>query len=439
MSNVRRAVVSFAAAGLVLGARVSAQRPPLRKPAPVRPPVVAAPSAQVFGIKRFGVGTPVTGTQAGIGVIELNGLAPPSGVTIKLSSSNPAVASVPPKITVAAGTVDQKFEVTTYPVVAATAVSIIAVPEGGSGTQTASLTIVPPTVALLACKPNSIEGGTSTTCTVWLNGRTAAPADVALTSANPAVAQPVGNAVRVEQGQKTASFQLAAMPIAQSTSVAITASYGGDSRTTTVYTIAAPLASLKYALPYTGHDFLVRLTAPAPAGGMRVKLSSTDPSAVRVPESVEIPAQEREASFRIVITPVEEGNYSVMISASVHGFDQVLRYTIPVPRIPTPPLNRLRYVSTSVATLSAVPFGGQTIQGYVHFDRQVSEGGARVALQYSGIIGVSGPAEVKVPAGYSQVSFDVRIMPCAVNPPCTVTITAIHNGITKTAPMTVTP
>lgn len=439
MSMVRGAVVGFAAAGVVLGGRVLAQLPPVRKPPPVRPPAVAAASAQVFGIKRFGVGTPVTGTQAGIGLIELNGLAPPGGVTIKLASSNPAVASVPPIITVAAGTVDQKFEITTYPVVAATAVSIVAVPEGGSGTQTASLTVVPPTLALLECKPNRIEGGTSTTCTVWLNGRTAAAADVALISAIPAVAGPQYGAVRIEPGQKTASFQLAAMPIAQSASVAITASYGGDSRTTTVYTIAAPLASLWF--DNKGH---VRLTAPAPAGGMRVKLASTDPSALRVPESVEVPAQEREASFPIVIHPVEQGNYSVMISASVHGFDQVLRTNKNIPRIPpsnTPsiPSSNLDRVWAQATTLSAVPFGGQTIQGYARFDRQVSEGGARVALQYSGIIGVSGPAEVKVPAGYHQESFDVKIMPCAVNPPCTVTITASHNGITKTAQITVNP
>ncbi|TML44050.1 MAG: hypothetical protein E6G27_00060 [Actinobacteria bacterium] len=90
-----------------------------------------------------------TGTNGSSGVITLASPAPPEGAAISLSSSNPAVATVPTGVIVPGGAVATGFIVTTSPAAVPTTVTISATAAGV--TRSATLTVNPfPTAPLPA-------------------------------------------------------------------------------------------------------------------------------------------------------------------------------------------------------------------------------------------------------------------------------------------------
>ena len=121
-----------------------------------------------------------------------------------------------------------------FQVPSSTAVTISALYDGV--TRSASLTVNPPTVALvsLSVSPSSVVGGSGSTGTVTLSG--AAPAGgvvVSLSSSNTSVATVPGN-VTVASGSITATFPVTTSVVTASTSVTVSASYAGATRTTTL-------------------------------------------------------------------------------------------------------------------------------------------------------------------------------------------------------------
>jgi len=83
----------------------------------------------------------VQGGQPATGTVSLTGPAPAGGVTVTLSSSNTAVATVPASVTVAAGATGATFTIATSSVTASTSVTITASSAGV--TRTAALTVNP--------------------------------------------------------------------------------------------------------------------------------------------------------------------------------------------------------------------------------------------------------------------------------------------------------
>jgi hypothetical protein len=180
--------------------------------------------------------TTVVGGQSATGTVTLSGPAPAGGVVVALSSSNPAVAQVPPSgnVTVPAGATSVIFTVATSAVNTSTSVVISAAYSGV--TRTASLTVTPPppppaTLTSLTLSPSGVIGGIqSSSGTVTLSGP--APAGgvvVALSSSNPGAAQVPGS-VTVPTGATSASFTVTTSVVLISTSVQISASYNGTTR-----------------------------------------------------------------------------------------------------------------------------------------------------------------------------------------------------------------
>ncbi|MBZ5723524.1 MAG: tandem-95 repeat protein [Acidobacteriia bacterium] len=83
----------------------------------------------------------LTGGSPSQGAILLTGPAPGSGTVVSLQSSNPAVAAVPPGVTVPAGSTTASFTVITTAVAALSRVTITA--SYGSSSQNATLTLYP--------------------------------------------------------------------------------------------------------------------------------------------------------------------------------------------------------------------------------------------------------------------------------------------------------
>jgi hypothetical protein len=184
-----------------------------------------------------GGGGAVTGT------VTLNAPALAGGANVSLASSNPAAASVPPAVSIAAGNVSATFPVTTYLVGANTNVTISAA--YGSSSRTATLSVgAPAALSSVTVSPATLNGGANATGTVTLTA--AAPtggAQVTLASSNATVAA-APSSVTVPAGSTSAPFTITTTTVAASTSVTITATYASISRTAALTVTPQPVYSL---------------------------------------------------------------------------------------------------------------------------------------------------------------------------------------------------
>lgn len=99
-------------------------------------PVAAPPALAGIGASP----NPVTGGAPSTGTVSLTAAAPAGGLTVSLSSSNAAVASVPASVTVPAGTTTVNFAIATHGVRRATGVTLQAVAAGVTKAMTLTVT-----------------------------------------------------------------------------------------------------------------------------------------------------------------------------------------------------------------------------------------------------------------------------------------------------------
>jgi uncharacterized protein (TIGR03790 family) len=166
----------------------------------------------------------------------------------------------------------------------------------------------------------------------------------------------------------------------------------------------------------------VTLTAPAPAGGTMVNLSSSRPSAASVPASIVVPAGATSANFNIVTTAVQSDTF-VLISTS-GGINQ--SETLGVVQW----LGGIFVISTSV-------MGGSNVTVAVVLNDVAPAGGRIVALTTSNPSALPVPATVTVPQGSSKSVFNVTSNPVSSN--TAVTLTASLNGTTNSISITLKP
>ncbi len=178
----------------------------------------------------------------------------------------------------------------------------------------------------LSLNPTTVTGGNSSTGTVTLSGP--APtggAQVTLSSSNTTVAR-VPSSVTVAAGATSATFTVSTSAVAALATVAISATFSGATTSASLTVTPAPpppptLTSLTLnptsviggLQSSTG---TVALSAPAPAGGAQVFLSSSGPA--NVPSSVIVPAGASSATFTVRTSGVLFST-SATISASYNG------------------------------------------------------------------------------------------------------------------------
>jgi len=175
--------------------------------------------------------------------------------------------------------------------------------------ELSSVPAAPLSLSSLSLNPTSVTGGNSSTGTVTLSGPApAGGAQVTLSSSNTTVAR-VPSSVTVGAGATTATFTVTTSAVATSTTVTISAAYGGVTKTASLTVTPAPpppptLSSLTLnpssviggAQSSTGR---VTLSSPAPAGGVTVMLSSSNPGVASVPSSIVVPAGATTATFTV--------------------------------------------------------------------------------------------------------------------------------------------
>lgn len=175
--------------------------------------------------------TSVVGGNSATGTVTLTAAAPSGGFVVNLSSSNPSVASVPSSVTVPAGATSANFTVSTTAVSASTNVTITA--SAGSVSRTATLTVNPSSSSVslqsLTISPTSVWGGSSATGTVRLSGPAPAGGVVVQLRSNSSRAT-VPSTVTVPAGATSANFTIRTTSAFSITTVTITATYNGVSR-----------------------------------------------------------------------------------------------------------------------------------------------------------------------------------------------------------------
>ena len=367
----------------------------------------------------------VVGGNSSTGTVTLSGPAPADGISIALSSNNPS-ATVPATVTVAAGSSATTFTVTTIAVASSATATITA--SYNSVNKTSLLTITP-VIALSAVSlnPTTVTGGNSSTGTVTLNA--AAPTGgipVALSSNNSSAVVPAS--VTVSAASSTATFTLTTTAVASSATATITASYNSLNKTAAINitpVIALSAVSLNPTTITGGNSSTgtVILSAPAPAGGIAVALSSNNSSAV-VPASVTVSGGSSTATFTVTTKTVTSST-AATITANYSGLNRTAILTM------TPAIS-LSSVSQNPATVT----GGTSSTGTATLNAPAPTGGILVALS-SNNPSATVPASVTVAAGSSVTTFTVTTIPVASL--VTATITANYNSVNKTATLTITP
>ncbi|MBW8906735.1 MAG: hypothetical protein JF611_13910 [Betaproteobacteria bacterium] len=372
----------------------------------------------------------VMGGRAASGTVVFNAPAPEGGAVVALSSSDSTAAGVPASVTIPAGATSASFAIATNPTNYYLWVTI-------SGTfddltKSAQVIVVHP--LLLSLNPNGLIGGKPATGSVTL-GLAAPPggAVVSLSSSNSAVAS-VPASVTVPAGAMTATFTVSTSAVSTNAMVSIGAAYDGASPYVYLQVVPSTLSSLtlspKTVAAGTASTATVVLTAPAPAGGAAIALSSSDTSLATVPTSVTVPAAATSASFTVStssVIPPTDSTKSVSILGSYNGqaYD-VLFVTSP----PEATISSLSLNATSVT-------GGGTSTGTVTLNSAAPAAGTAVALTSSDPTVAAVAASVVVPGGATSATFTVTTN--GVTTSTNVTITGTNGGASRSAQLLVNP
>ncbi|HSL70330.1 MAG TPA: hypothetical protein VK864_08820, partial [Longimicrobiales bacterium] len=165
--------------------------------------------------------------------------------------------------------------------------------------------------------------------TALAGARTTDRVFVQLASSHPQIAEVPARAV-LEAGRASVSFPVVTRGVAAVTSVTVSATLSGQTRTVNLTIAPATLAGISVgpatATGGTQVNAAVTLTGPAPAGGSTVSLASSQPFA-RVPAAVTVPAGASQAAFAVTVDHVATQMTS-SIRATFGGATQAAQLTV---------------------------------------------------------------------------------------------------------------
>ena len=299
---------------------------------------------------------------------------------------------------------------------------------GGVPSNAATLTVNPLTVSAVSVSPASVTGGTSSTGTVTLSGPAPAAGTVVQLASNNTSAATVPGTVTVQSGATSATFAVNTSAVGSVTSVTISATYQGTTKTTTLAVnpvLSVQSVTLNPGTVTSGTTSIgtVTLNGPAPAGGTTVQLASSNTSAATVPGTVTVAASATSATFTVSTQTVAAAT-SVTVTATLNGSANATLTVNPVLSVQSVTLN------PSTVTSGATSTGTVTLSG------PAPAGGTTVQLASNNTSAATVPGTVTVAASSSTATFTVNTS--AVSSATSVTITATLNG-SATATLTVNP
>ena len=357
-----------------------------------------------------------------------DGLAPPGGFLVNLSSSSPS-ATVPATMTIPAGAGGDQFPIRTTPVTELTIVTITA--RAGGVAANWQIRLTPrPTPATFTLDPVDTASGSRGIIQIPLASILGHDQLVQVTSSNPQVAS-VPAFATIPASNNFGAFAITTAAVTTRTVVSISVTGGGVTRsadlvvhpslpTLTGFTVTPN--SVQGGTSATG---TVTLDSAAPAGGIGVSLSSNLPGSASVPASVTVPAGATSATFPVTTFPVD--NTTVTLTATLGS--TTLFAALSITSAPSVTVTSLTLSPTSVT-------GGASSTGTVTLSAAAPSGGAVVSLSDNSAA-ASEPASVTVPAGSTSQTFTVTTS--AVSSPTAVTISGSFGGGTARGTLTVNP
>lgn len=164
----------------------------------------------------------VTGGTAVTGSMTLTGPAPKNGIKVSLST-NSSSATAPSSVLVAAGATTATFIVKTLPVSTQKVVSITA--KFGGSSQSAGITIDPPSLSSLMLNPTAIKGGKTSIATVTI-GSPAPSGGLVISLSSNLTSATVPKTVTIPAGKTSATFKVNTKPVKAAVTATITAAFG---------------------------------------------------------------------------------------------------------------------------------------------------------------------------------------------------------------------
>ncbi len=224
------------------------------------------------------------------GTVSLSKAAGTGGAVVDLSASN-ALVTVPATVVIPAGSTSGSFTITTTTgaVLGDQTVDITA--SRGPVSITRTLTVISSSLGF-TISPSSVVGGDSATGTVSLGAPANGDVTVNLSSNNGAATVP--STVTIVNGSSSATFTINTIVVASTVDADITATVGTLTATRTLQVRAVGVAGISFTPPKVrgGQTSICRVTldSPAPAGGVVVSLTNSNPLVATIPSFVTIPA-----------------------------------------------------------------------------------------------------------------------------------------------------
>ena len=150
------------------------------------------------------------------------------------------------------------------------------------------------------------------------------------------------------------------------------------------------------------------------------------PSDIGIPKTLEVPAGKKYAFLPFQSIPAAS-TYIIKVSAK----DPITNHSYETELTVNPP--GIKDVHFEPATITGVPLGGKDVNVSVEFRSIPPQHGIAYDVTYGGTTDIKGPARVRIdpPDSSTRDRFTVKVFPCAINPPCHVTVTL--SGHTATA------
>jgi hypothetical protein len=339
---------------------------------------------------------------SGMVALQLTAGVPPSGATIPLASSHPAIAPVPASLSMQGTHAWSQFPLTVGQVTSATVVTLSATLNGVTASN--QFTVRPPTLNDATLQPQVRATG-GATMAGWVDlegGGLAGPAGFKVNLATDSPAAAVPASVTIPAGVSGTGFSIQTSPVTTTTVANITASALGVTQTwkITLTPGPAPTSLLVRPMSTTSGSQGVVTAAEGSGQDQLIQVESSDPALATVPDTVTVFAGSGVGFFGIATAPVSAPT-SVTISATGGGVTLSHLLTL-YPSLPA--LTSLAVSPTSVA-------GGGSATGTVRLASAAPPNGVAINLASNQPRSASVPLSVTVPGGATSATFPVSTFP----------------------------
>jgi hypothetical protein len=288
-----------------------------------------------------------------------------------------------------------------------------------------------PVVSLvsLTLNPSSVTGSKPSKATVALsNPAPAGGVVITLVSSDTSIAT-VPASTTIAEGQTSRTFSVATKAVTTTTTVEISATFDGVTKTASLTVFRPALKTLALS-PATfpggcGQSIgKVTLTGKAPAGGVAVALSDTNPVA-SVPTSVMVPDGTTSATF-VITAPAVTSNHTGAVTATLDGLSKSKTLTV-------------RPIGVQSLNLSPNPVvGPATVTGTVTLECRAAPGDVVVTLSSSNPA-VASPTAASIIIPFDSTTASFTVTTADVSTVSSAVIKATAGGLTKSVRLTVNP